>query len=281
MVEALTISSNEIACLPSGEINWSALMVHDGIIWPLPPEELALDVNDVHVWAVCLDATAKIVSHGVSILATDEKERAARFRFEKHRNRFVVGRAVLRSLVGRYLNCPPERLQFVYGCNGKPGLAEQFAGKGVQFNLAHSESIALIALTRLGPIGVDVEQIRPMTDADDLVARFFSPREHALFRELSADRKSIAFFNLWTRKEAWLKATGEGIAHSLNQVEVNFLPDEPASLLALPESLGSTDAWTLRELRPADSFIGAVALPNQRFSLSAFHFPTLQPGDSL
>jgi 4'-phosphopantetheinyl transferase len=255
-------------------------MTSDAIIWPMPPEELALGATDVHVWAASLEPPAEFIARCATVLSPDEKERASRFRFDKHRTRFIAGRAILRSLLGQYLNCPPEQLQFVYGLHGKPALAGQFA-ESVHFNLAHSEDLALFIVTRIGAVGVDVEQIRPMTDADDLVERFFSSRENALFQQLSDEQKSIAFFNLWTRKEAWLKATGEGIADSLNRVEVTFLPDEPADLLALPEGSDSNTNWVLRELNPAPGFTGALALPNLRFAISRFQFPIPQLGDSL
>jgi 4'-phosphopantetheinyl transferase len=104
-----------------------------------------------------------------------------------------------------------------------------------------------------------VERVRALDDADELVARFFSPRETAAYRELPSDQRPIAFFNLWTRKEAWLKATGEGIAHSLNQVEVSFLPGEPTRLLRLPRASDALPNWNLHDLSPAPGFAAAVA----------------------
>jgi 4'-phosphopantetheinyl transferase len=170
------------------------------------------------------------------------------------------------------LHSRPDELRFEYGPNGKPKLAAPLVESRVFFNLAHSEDLGLIALTRLGPIGIDVEQIRPVTDADELVTRFFSSRETALFQTLPTSQKNTAFFNLWTRKEAWLKATGEGIAHSLNRVEVTFLPGEPAQLLGLPETPGLKSDWALRELTPATGFVGAVALPDLQFSICNYQF---------
>jgi 4'-phosphopantetheinyl transferase len=280
MVEAPTICCEEIASVPSGEFNSSASMASDAIIWPVPPHKLALGATDVHVWAASLEPPTEFISRFVAILSPDEKERASRFRFDKHRNRFVAGRAILRSLLGRYLNCPPAQLQFIYGFHGKPALAGQFA-ETLHFNLAHSENMALVAVTHIGAVGVDVEQVRPMADADELVERFFSAREIALFQQVPEDQKSIAFLNLWTRKEAWLKANGQGIAHSLNRVEVTFLPGESAELLALPEDSGSNSNWVLRELNPAPGFIGALALPSLRFAISRFKLPIPQLGDSL
>jgi 4'-phosphopantetheinyl transferase len=193
-------------------------------------------------------------------LSYAERDRASRFRFDQHRNRFIVGRGWLRATLGCYLQTEPGALDFRYGAHGKPALAGAFDKAGWHFNLAHSGPLALLAVTRLGEVGVDIEEVRPMPDAEDLVNRFFSGREATLFRNLPEHQKSEAFFNLWTRKEAWLKATGEGIGRSLHLVEVSFLPGEPAQFLKLPEALPAEPVWNLRELAPAPGFVAAVAL---------------------
>jgi len=272
MVEALTIRSEEIATWPFDELNSSRFMAPNDILWPLPPDPCPLAPTDVHVWAVHLDPDPDALARLAKILSTEEQARASRFRFERHRHRFIIARGVLRWLLAKYSDCPPEQLDFGYGPNGKPALAGELAESALFFNLAHSEDLALIAVTQLGQIGVDVEQIRAMTDANELVERFFSPRESALFHTLPANQKDTAFFNLWTRKEAWLKATGEGIAHSLSQVEVTFLPAEPARILALPDNSGPGSDWALRELIPATGFVGAVALPDVQFSILNIQF---------
>lgn len=270
MVEALTISSEEIATWPFEELNSSPLMAPNDILWPLPPDPCPLAATDVHVWAVHLAPDPGALARLANILSTEEQARASRFRFGRHRNRFITARGVLRLILAKYLDCAPDQLDFVYGPNGKPALAGGLAESALFFNLAHSEDLALIAVTQLGQIGVDVEQIRAVSDANELVERFFSVRESALFQTLPTNQKDIAFLNLWTRKEAWLKATGEGIAQSLNQVEVTFLPGESARILALPEQ--SPPDWALRELIPAAGFIGAIALPDVQFSILNFQF---------
>jgi 4'-phosphopantetheinyl transferase len=272
MAEALTIRSEEIATWPFEELNSSRFMAPNDILWPLPPDPCPLAATEVHVWAARLDPNLNALARLAKILSTEEQARASRFRFDRHRNRFITARGVLRSLLAKYLDCAPDRLDFGYGPNGKPALAGGLADSALFFNLAHSEDLALIAVTQLGQIGVDVEQIRTVTDANELVERFFSPRESALFHTLPANQKDLAFFNLWTRKEAWLKATGEGIAHSLSQVEVTFLPGEPARILALPGGSGPRCDWALRELIPATGFVGAVALPDVQFSILSFQF---------
>ena len=143
---------------------------------------------------------------------------------------------------------------------GKPLLAE-FGGRcQLEFNLSHSEDLAIIGVRRGAALGVDLERIRELEDAEELVARFFSKREATAFQALSKDQKPAAFFNLWTRKEAWLKATGEGIAHLLDQVEVSFVPGEPARLLTLPKGYRSPDAWSIDDLKIGQGFAAAVAV---------------------
>jgi len=200
-----------------------------------------------------------------------EKERAGKFRFDLHRNRFIVGRGLLRTILGRYLQIGPSKLDFVYSPQGKPALDLKFGGGGFHFNLAHTEDLVLFVVTRVGPVGIDVESIRPLKEMGDLVARFFSQRENELFQKLPPDRKPTAFFNLWTRKEALLKATGEGITRALNLVEVSFLPDEPACVLAISGDSEKAASWSLHALSPAPGFVGAVAIQARNTTLCCWN----------
>ena len=245
----------------------------DDISWPFPPPDWSFASRGLQVWAVALDVTQAALAEFHATLAPVERERAGRFRFERHRNRFVVGRGVLRAILSRYLQTEPGTIEFCYGPNGKPLLMHGSQEGGLLFNLAHSEGLALIAVTRAGQIGVDVERIRPVHDADELVTRFFCPREIAAFHNLPEAQKPIAFFNLWTRKEAWLKATGEGIGYSLNRVEVSFLPGEAARLLSLPEGPHAAVQWTLHHLAPAPSFAAALAVPAADNPLACWRWP--------
>ena len=260
--------------------------------------------SEVHVWALALNVPPQIVEALPSLLSPAELQRAARFHFEVDRHRFIVAHAGMRLLLGHYLQQPPASIQFSYGPQGKPALA---AGSepGLEFNLTHSANLALVAVTRGASIGVDLEHLTLVPDADALVARFFCPREQVAFKRLSASQRTLAFFNLWTRKEAWLKATGEGIGHLLGQVEVSFLPGQPAQLLSLPhlEQRGGprpgapaslpangqprkhagTDAdpscqaaaWSLYALEPAPGFVGAVALAAPTARLRCWSWPEL------
>ncbi|MGE5138512.1 MAG: 4'-phosphopantetheinyl transferase family protein, partial [Rudaea sp.] len=207
-----------------------------------------------------LDVPASVLARFAATLSPPELERAARFHFERLRQRFIAGRGLLRALLGRYLKVEPGQIEFGYGSAGKPMLLTPRPEMALHFNLAHTDDLALLAFTRLGPVGVDVERVRSLDDVTGLVSRFFSAREHAAFASLPEAQQPAAFFNLWTRKEAWLKATGEGIAHSLHLVEVSFLPREPTRLLAVPEPLSQGRPWTLLDLRPAAGFAAALAI---------------------
>jgi 4'-phosphopantetheinyl transferase len=228
------------------------------LLWPPPPVQWTLDEGAIHIWALPLDFAPNELADCSRVLNAEEKERAARFHFQVHRNRFVAGRGSLRLILSRYLQIEPVEIEFCYSPQGKPFLARASDAAPLHFNLAHSDELALLAFARSGSVGVDVERIRPLRDAAQLVERFFSRRESELFQKLPDDQKPAAFFNLWTRKEALLKGTGEGIAHSLNRIEVSFLPGESAAVLpgsAMPQIA----EWTLNDLRPAVGFAAALA----------------------
>lgn len=218
------------------------------------------DGKAVHVWAASLDVPVSVLEGFKKTLSRDELERAARFHFSQHRNRYIVARGWLRQLLGGYLSIPAETLKFDYGPRGKPALAAASKASGLQFNLAHSEGLSLITVAQAVSVGIDVERVRTLPDADELVARFFSKRENSEFKLLPEDQKPAAFFNLWTRKEAWLKATGEGIAHLLSRVEVSFVPGVPARLLSLPDPFGAVSTWSLCDLAPGPGLAAALAV---------------------
>jgi 4'-phosphopantetheinyl transferase len=236
-------------------------MAWNDITWSCPPADWPLADGEVHVWAFPIQGTDGALYKFQEVLAQSELERAGRFRFERDRSRFVTGRAQLRHILSSYLQVEPGEIAFSYGSKGKPLLQSTGALSGLMFNLAHSQDLAVLAITRTQAVGVDIEKIRSMPNADDLVSRFFSSAEAATFRHLPDSVRAAAFFNLWTRKEAWLKATGEGIGGGLDQVEVSFLPGEPARFLTLGQANARAADWGLYEITPAAGFTGAVAVP--------------------
>lgn len=191
------------------------------------------------------------------MLDGEERERAARFRLALHRRRFVAARGALRRILGGYLGMPPAELHFTYGPHGKPALP---AHPELSFNLSHSEDLALLAVTCGPPVGVDVERLRRLDNLEGLARRVLSGRERRRLAALPPEQRQAAFHRAWTRKEAYLKARGEGIFRGLERVEVTFEPGAPPRLVAAADDPLTTAFWTLCSLEPAPGFIAAVAV---------------------
>jgi 4'-phosphopantetheinyl transferase len=228
--------------------------------WPQAPTHPVLSGDEVHVWCASLEQNA---ADYTPLLSPDEQARARRFRFEREQRRFIVGRGLLRVILSRYLNFPPEKLQFKYGEYGKPAL--ETGAHTLCFNLAHSGELALYALTANLEIGIDLEQIHPIPDVQQLAEQFFSPMERAELAALPPDRKLDAFFSGWTRKEAYLKARGDGLIYPLDQFSVSMASEKPARLLSVKDAPEKLSRWSLQSLvpAPAPGFVGALAVENQ------------------
>lgn len=225
--------------------------------WTTPPVTPVLGPTDVHVWRMPLALPAAMVAQLATTLAPDEQDRAARFRFERDQIAFTCVRGALRTLAGRYLYHAPERLEIGYRANGKPHLITPVAAP-LRFNVSHSGDSALLAFTRDRELGVDLELRKPIEDLLSLAAMSFSPREYAVFRELPRDVQPIAFFACWSRKEAFIKATGEGIAQ-LAAFDVSMRPDEPARILWVA-SPAEHARWTMHELPEIPGYAAALVV---------------------
>lgn len=233
--------------------------------YPLP--KLAFPDDEVHVWCLSLEQPVSCVLQLVQVLSRDERLRAERFYFERDRRRFIVTRGMLRIILGQYLAARPDQIQFRYGPHGKPYLAETFGNNWLQFNLAHSHELAMYAFTCGREVGIDLEYICPMPDAERIAAPFFSPREISIWQKLPQHQRLRAFFNAWTRKEAYLKAIGEGLAQSLDQVEVSIEPGKPAQLLSIKGCREEAARWSLKSLSPAHDYVAALAAERANWRL--------------
>jgi 4'-phosphopantetheinyl transferase len=243
------------------------------LLWSLPSEPCQLGGADVHVWASSLDKPLEGLPSLELTLSPDERERAGRFHFELDRNRFIAGRGMLRAILSSYLEIEPAQLSFAYSPRGKPALTGLTGDRALHFNLAHSGGLILIAVTRVCALGIDVERIGPASDAEDIAREFFSPREAEELRALPMDRRTVAFFNLWTRKEAWLKATGEGLSDTLREIEISLLPGEPPRVLAISGNPQAAADWTLVALAPAPDFAGAIAAEAKGLRFCCWQWP--------
>jgi 4'-phosphopantetheinyl transferase len=241
--------------------------------WPLPPREFSLADDSIHVWCAALDEFTSLLAQLASTLCPAEREQAGRFRFDRHRQWFIVRRGLLRILLGRYLKVEPDQLVFECDARGKPSIREPRSERTLHFNMSDSSGLALYAVTRRAPVGVDVERIKPIRDQDGIAARFFSGREKTTIGALSEPQKSEAFFNCWTRKEAYLKATGEGISESLPRVEVTVMPGEAPRLLGLAGDERAATEWTFYSFEPTSGFVGAVAIKATGLKLSCWRWP--------
>ncbi len=225
------------------------------------PGRLELDERAVHLWIVRLEASDDNFARSLSSLSPEETARAERFRFDRHRRAFVLGRAALRALLGRYLDIANAKVEFIFGPQGKPALADSLCP--LRFNASHSGSLAAYAFTSGCEIGVDLEQHRPLVDIENIARRFFSPDETAELLQVPDNERTVAFFNCWTRKEACIKAMGGGLSIPLDSFSVTLLPGAAPRVLSVEGSAEAAARWTLHEFTPAHDYAGAVAYPCQ------------------
>jgi len=224
--------------------------------------DFTLPDDEVRVWRASLDQPADAVRHLEGRLSLDELERADRFRFDTDRRRFVVGRGILRSVLGGYLDMPPEELRFRYGEFGKPALDEP----GPSFNVSHAGPMALFAFASALEIGVDIELSTAGQEGERIAKHFFSPAEVRHLRSLPGRHRPAAFLACWTRKEAFIKARGDGLSLPLDAFDVGFGPGQPCRLLRTAWSLDEPGEWHLVDLSdPSGGYVAALAARDRSF----------------
>jgi 4'-phosphopantetheinyl transferase len=228
---------------------------------------LDLGWGEVQVWCARLDGDRENLPFLASLLASDEQARAKRYYFERDRGRFIVRRGFLRLLLGAYLDRDPARLQFSYGANGKPALRPGSSGWPLQFNLSHSNGLAVYALSRDRPLGIDVEYIRLIPEVLQIAEQFFTPLERNLLTSLSSESRMRTFFKIWTGKEAYLKATGDGLSHQPTEIEVSFDGREAAQIRAVHAEPMETGRWQMETIRNIPGYIAAVVIEGQDWQL--------------
>jgi 4'-phosphopantetheinyl transferase len=232
-------------------------------LWSIPPANVTLSSDEVHIWRAALDLAPAHVEELREILSEDEANRADRFVFERDRRHFTAARGLLRLILGCYLELEPRQLRFSYSPYGKPGLVLPASVDNLSFNLSHAHGLALFAFARGRELGVDIEYVRPIPDVERIAERFFSAREQASLQALPQDGRLEAFFTCWTRKEAYIKARGEGLSLPLDQFDVSLAPGEPAALLGVRGDLHAAFGWSLRALDPGPGYVAALAAAGQ------------------
>ena len=227
------------------------------LTWPLPPQGRQSAVHEVHVWSAVLLRPEMDYVEALDTLSESERERSRRFHFERDRKSFIARRALLRSVLARYLNIAPAEIRLAFEERGKPTLFPPGGAQRLHFNFTHSRNLALCAVCEHSPVGVDVEKIRPMPELSEIAATFCSPEERASIHSSHGEKKLDAFFSVWTRKECYLKGTGEGIAGSLAQIDC----------------MTSPPPWTIHALSPAPRYVGAVAVTGADARLCCWRWP--------
>jgi 4'-phosphopantetheinyl transferase len=223
-------------------------------IWPAALGELPALERTVHVWAVPLDDARVDLDGGRDMLSSDERQRVARFHFEQHRRRYLIAHIALHRILSRYLQIDPAQLSFELGGNGKPKLSPVLASAGVDFNLSHSNEMALLAVTHGQELGVDIEYVKPDFKFEEIAERFFTAREVAALRALPSELQRQAFFKCWTCKEAFLKAKGTGLSGELDEVEITRGAADRVRIGA------GVPGWSLMELKPIDAYEAAIVV---------------------
>jgi 4'-phosphopantetheinyl transferase len=221
-------------------------------------EELDLSRGELHLWSADLDRPDFELGVAEELLSPDELDRASRFYLDRDRRRFVVGRGLLRIILARYLQCDADALQFAYGADGKPALLDQTAD--LQFSVAHSSRVGVVAVVSERLVGVDVERVRDLPDADRVAARIFSEPEARIVHALPYPAKIAAFFACWTRKEAYVKALGAGVACPLDSFAVSCQPFEEPRLTWVADDPQEAELWSFYSFSPAEAYTAAVVV---------------------
>jgi 4'-phosphopantetheinyl transferase len=238
--------------------------------WRPAPATPSLQPEVVHVWRAELEPPPHLLDRLRATLSEDERARAARFRFPAHQVRYAAGRGILRALLGRYLGIAPAAVRFGYTRHGKPFLERAPGMPDVRFNLSNAEARALVAFAVGRDVGVDLEDLKPMPDAVSIATRFFSAPENEVFRTLGSDVRELAFFTCWTRKEAYIKAVGEGLSMPLDRFDVTFAPGEPARLVCTRPDPADAARWKLVEVDPGPGHVGALMAEGADWEMQTF-----------
>jgi len=220
----------------------------------------ALPHNGVHVWCTALQQPSDAIVQLAATLSDEEQRRADRFQFNHLRESFIVARGTLRFILAQYIQLEPEQLQFEYTPYGKPFLSKKLNMPDLSFNLSHSNGLALYAIANHRRLGIDIDYIRAISDFEHVSAATFSAFENNQLQSIDGRLKTLAFFNCWTRKEAFIKAIGDGLSFPLDQFDVSLRPDEPARLLRIAGSEEKAGHWSMFSWQPTNEYVAALVV---------------------
>jgi len=243
--------------MSKGELQWCRA-IPGGLIYS----------KEVHVWRAFLDLNTLRIESLMGLLSVDELTRAGRFRFERDQKRFIVARGMLRNILGKYLGMNPHQLQFDYTAHGKPVLAADAGYETLHFNLSHSGPFALYAVSRYQNIGIDIESVRDDVAVEQITRRFFSPGEIGSLEKTDPIKRTELFFQYWTRKEAFLKALGEGISFPMEHCDVSLMRGNGVSPVLLPGNYSESPRWYGQDLFPGNGYAAAISVEGGDWELS-------------
>jgi 4'-phosphopantetheinyl transferase len=230
------------------------------IVWPTQGAAEPLGDSSVHIWVASLDASRERLARLSNTLSEDERHRALRFGRASLTARFIAGRGQLREVLGAYLGLPATDIGFAYSKNGKPRIARPQSHPALHFNVAHSDTVALYAVSRISCLGVDVEEVRPFEGMPAIARQHFSAAERQRLDAEPAESYVAAFFRCWTRKEAYVKAIGTGLSTPLDSFDVSLAAGERTALLRVNGDDDAPHRWALVHLEPVRGCVGALAV---------------------
>lgn len=242
------------------------------LVWQNPAPNLVLLDDEIHVWRANLNLATQHIEKLESVLSEDEKLRANRFKFSKHRQRFIAARAILRQLLARYLEVSANKINFTYNPHGKPELGSCFNNIHLQFNISHSEDLALYSFNYEQKIGIDLEYLRENVDYKSIAQRFFCETEFQLIASCIDEQQQERFYQLWTAKEAYLKATGIGLGGGLETSEIKLDPEDNIYLHSISNKLETASNWSLYNFIPETNFVATIALLGKEKKLIAIDY---------
>lgn len=233
------------------------------------PEKIILATNQLHVWQSDINITKIQAGRIYSILSKKEKARASRFKFEEHRLKFIAARATLRKILSHYLSIDPNAISFTENKYGKPGLKDEINKSSIFFNISHSHNMALFAISNEENIGIDIEAVNRKIDFDEISKRFFSDRENEHIQALPISQKSIDFYKIWTAKEAFIKAIGQGLSFPLKEFEIS-LNNNTISLASIYGDPNKASTWNLFKYDVPDEYESSIAIQAERPDITSW-----------